>query len=86
MVPVAFPSTIVPFTGLKSRTVNVSSLSGKRGWREDHVQMCDFYQGITTHKNSYDFVTITPIEVVSTRQAMKPAGVKLLDWIAGWKA
>ena len=43
--------------------------------------MCNFYQGITTHKNSYDFVTINPIEVVSTKTAMKPAGAKLLDWI-----
>jgi hypothetical protein len=47
--------------------------------------MCNFYQGITTHKNSYDFVTINPIEVVSTKQGMKPAGSKLMDWIAGWK-
>jgi branched-chain amino acid transport system substrate-binding protein len=47
--------------------------------------MCNFYQGITTHKNSYDFVTISPIEVVSTKQAMKPAGAKLFDWINGWK-
>src|SRR2546428_10598932 len=47
--------------------------------------MCNFYQGITTHKNGYDFVTISPIEVVSTKQAMKPAGAKLVDWINGWK-
>jgi branched-chain amino acid transport system substrate-binding protein len=65
--------------------LEVESLSGKRSWREDHVMMCNFYQGITTHKNSYDFVTIDPIEVVSTKQAMKPAGSKLLDWINGWK-
>ena len=65
--------------------IEVDSLSGKRSWREDHIQMCNFYQGITTHKNSYDFVTIDPVEVVSTKRAMKPAGAKLLDWIAGWK-
>jgi branched-chain amino acid transport system substrate-binding protein len=65
--------------------IEVESLSGRRSWREDHVQMCNFYQGVTTHKNSYDFVTINPIEVVSTKQAMKPAGAKLMDWIAGWK-
>src|SRR5256712_3562563 len=65
--------------------IEVESLSGRRSWREDHVQMCSFYQGITTHKNSYDFVTISPIEVVSTKTAMKPAGAKLHDWIAGWK-
>jgi branched-chain amino acid transport system substrate-binding protein len=65
--------------------IEVESLSGKRSWREDHIQMCNFYQGLTTHKNSYDFVTINPIEVVSTKTAMKPAGSKLLDWINGWK-
>ncbi len=47
--------------------------------------MCSFYQGMTTHKNSYDFVTVNPLEVVSTKQGMKPAGAKLMDWIAGWK-
>ncbi len=65
--------------------IEVESLSGKRSWREDHIQMCSFYQGITTHKNSYDFVTVNPLEVVSTKQGMKPAGSKLMDWIAGWK-
>jgi branched-chain amino acid transport system substrate-binding protein len=65
--------------------IEVESLSGKRSWREDHVQMCSFYQGITTHKNAYDFVTINPIEVMSTKQAMKPAGSKLFDWINSWK-
>jgi branched-chain amino acid transport system substrate-binding protein len=66
--------------------IEVESLSGRRSWREDHIQMCTFYQGITTHKNSYDFVTINPVEVVSTKQAMKPtAGTKLFDWINSWK-
>jgi branched-chain amino acid transport system substrate-binding protein len=65
--------------------IEVESLSGKRSWREDHIQMCTFYQGITTHKNAYDFVTISPIEMVTTKQAMKPAGTKLFDWISGWK-
>ena len=65
--------------------IEVESLSGRRSWREDHVQMCNFFQGITTHKNAYDFATIDPIEVVSTKQAMKPAGTKLFDWINSWK-
>jgi hypothetical protein len=30
-------------------------------------------------------VTISPIEVVSTKQAMKPPGAKLFDWINSWK-
>ncbi len=65
--------------------IEAQSLSGTRSWRSDHIQMCNFYQGITTHKNSYDFVTINPVEVVSTKTAMKPAGSKLLEWINGWK-
>jgi branched-chain amino acid transport system substrate-binding protein len=65
--------------------IEVESLSGRRSWRADHVQECSFYQGITTHKNAYDFVTIDPVEVVSTKQAMKPAGSKLFDWIKSWK-
>src|SRR6266849_6055513 len=65
--------------------IETQSLSGTRSWRTDHVQMCNLYQGLTTHKNGYDFVTIDPIEVVSTKTAMKPAGAKLLPWINGWK-
>ncbi len=65
--------------------IEVESLSGRRGWREDHIQTCTFYQGITTHKNAYDFVTINPVETVSTKQAMKPPGTKLFDWIGSWK-
>src|SRR5262249_21347977 len=65
--------------------IEVDSLSGKRSWREDHIQMCNFYQGITTHKNGYDFVTIEPIEAVSPKRARKPAGRRLLPWIDSWK-
>src|SRR5262249_29650921 len=57
--------------------IEVESLSGRRSWRDDHIQQCNFYQGITTHKNAYDFVTIEPVEVMSTKQAMKPSGAKL---------
>src|SRR2546425_4773042 len=66
--------------------VEAQSLSGTRSWRTDHVQMCNFYQGITTHKNNYDFVTINPIEVVPTKPAMNPAATNPLDWINGGKS
>jgi len=63
--------------------IEVESLSGKRWYREDHVQMCNFFQGITTHRNEYDFVTIDPVEVLPTTKIMKPtAATKLYDWIA----
>jgi len=65
--------------------IEIESLSGQRSWREDHIQMCSFSQGITTHRNLFDFVTIDPIEVVSTKQAMKPTGTKLFEWIDSWK-
>ena len=64
--------------------IEVESLSGKRSYREDHIMMCNFYQGITTHKNEFDFVTIDPVEVLPTTRIMKPAGAKLYDWINSW--
>jgi branched-chain amino acid transport system substrate-binding protein len=65
--------------------IEVESLSGKRSWRKDHVMMGTYYQGITTHKNTFDFVTIDPIETLPTTRIMKPAGAKLFDWINNWK-
>jgi branched-chain amino acid transport system substrate-binding protein len=65
----------------------VASISGIRGYREDNIMSCNFFQGLTTHKNPYDFVTINPIEVLTPVQIMKPtAGAKLYDWIKGWKS
>lgn len=62
--------------------IGVESLSGKRSYREDHIMMCSFFQGITTHKNEFDFATIDPVEVLPTTKIMKPsAGAKLYDWI-----
>jgi hypothetical protein len=40
---------------------------------------------MTTHKNSFDFVTIDPVEIMDSAQIQKPAGAKLMDWIKGWK-
>jgi branched-chain amino acid transport system substrate-binding protein len=65
--------------------LEVESLSGKRGYREDHIMMCNFFQGITTHNNEFDFATIDPVEVLPTSKIMKPAGAKLYDWINSWK-
>jgi branched-chain amino acid transport system substrate-binding protein len=62
--------------------IEVESLSGKRSYREDHIMMCSFFQGITTHKNEFDFVTIDPVEVLPTTKIMKPsASAKLYDWV-----
>jgi branched-chain amino acid transport system substrate-binding protein len=63
----------------------VESLSGTRSYRKDHIMECDFFQGVSTHRNKHDFVTIDPVEVMSTKQIQKPSGVGLYDWINGWK-
>ncbi|HXG04859.1 MAG TPA: ABC transporter substrate-binding protein [Candidatus Binatia bacterium] len=65
--------------------IEVESLSGKRSYRSDHIMECQFFQGLTTHKNRYDFVTIDPVEVMSTKQIQKPSGVGLYQWIESWK-
>jgi branched-chain amino acid transport system substrate-binding protein len=65
--------------------LDVESISGMRRYREDHIMEGTFYQGFTTHKNKYDFVTIDPVEVMTTKQIQKPVGVGLDDWIKGWK-
>jgi branched-chain amino acid transport system substrate-binding protein len=65
--------------------IEVESLSGPRSYRADHIMECSYTQGISTHKNKHDFVTIDPVEVMSTRQIQKPSGMGLYDWINGWK-
>jgi branched-chain amino acid transport system substrate-binding protein len=66
--------------------VEAESLSGTRRYREDHIMEATFFQGTTTHKNkAYDFVTIDPVETMTTKQIQKPSGVGLYDWINGWK-
>jgi branched-chain amino acid transport system substrate-binding protein len=65
--------------------VEAESLSGPRRFREDHIMEATFFQGITTHKNKYDFVTIDPVETMTTKQIQKPSGVGLYDWINSWK-
>ena len=65
--------------------VEAESLSGPRRYREDHIMEATFFQGSTTHKNKYDFVTLDPVETMTTKQIQKPSGVGLYDWINGWK-
>jgi branched-chain amino acid transport system substrate-binding protein len=65
--------------------IEVESLSGRRGYRADHIMECSFFQGTSTHRNAYDFVTIDPVEIMSTKQIQKPSGMGLYDWINSWK-
>jgi branched-chain amino acid transport system substrate-binding protein len=65
--------------------IEVESLSGPRRYREDHIMEATFFQGFTTHKNRFDFVTVDPVEAMSARQIQKPSGVGLYDWINSWR-
>jgi branched-chain amino acid transport system substrate-binding protein len=65
--------------------IEVESLSGKRGYRADHIMEATYFQGISTHKNKHDFVTIDSVEAMSTKQIQKPSGMGLYDWINSWK-
>lgn len=65
--------------------VEPESISGKRRFRKDHIMEADFFQGLSTHKNRYDFITIDPVERLRSEQIQKPSGVGLYDWINAWK-
>jgi branched-chain amino acid transport system substrate-binding protein len=78
-----WPSTDQVIAALEG--IEVESLSGPRGYRADHIMECNFFQGITIHKNRHDFVTIDPVEVMSTKQIQKPSGMGLYDWIDSWR-
>ena len=64
--------------------IEVESLSGKRGYRADHIMEATYFQGISTHKNKHDFVTLESVEAMSTKQIQKPSGMGLYDWINSW--
>ena len=64
--------------------IEVESLSGKRGYRADHIMEATYFQGLSTHKNKHDFVTLESVESMSTKQIQKPSGMGLYDWISSW--
>ena len=61
--------------------IEVESLGGKGRMRKDHIADQTFYQGLTTHKNPYDFVTIDPVDVMYSDQLQKPPGANFWNWI-----
>ena len=64
--------------------IEAESLSGKRGYRADHIMEATYFQGLSTHKNKHDFVTLESVEAMSTKQIQKPSGMGLYDWINSW--
>jgi branched-chain amino acid transport system substrate-binding protein len=62
--------------------IKVESLGGPGHMRKDHIAEQTFYQGITTHKNKYDFPTLAdPVDVMYSDQLQKPPGVDFWKWI-----
>ena len=61
--------------------VQVESLGGKGAMRKDHVAEQTFYQGLTTHKNRFDFPTLGKVDVMYSNQLQKPPGGDFWNWI-----
>jgi len=62
----------------------VATPGGYRGYAKDHRMIANYFMGITTHDNPYDFVTIKDVEVLSAAQIQTPPGMKFHDWVKGW--
>ncbi len=61
--------------------VKVESLGGPGHMRKDHIAEQTFYQGLTTHKNGYDFPTLGKLDVMYSDQLQKPPGGDFWKWI-----
>jgi branched-chain amino acid transport system substrate-binding protein len=61
--------------------LSIESLGGKSSWRKDHIADQTFVQGLTTHKNNYDFVTLGNFETMYSTELQKPPGANFWEWI-----
>jgi branched-chain amino acid transport system substrate-binding protein len=61
--------------------VKVESLGGPGHMRTDHIAEQTFYQGLSTHKNKYDFPTLGVIDKKYSDQLQKPPGVDFWKWL-----
>ena len=59
----------------------MESLGGPGMMRTDHVAEQTFYQGLTTHKNKFDFVTTSPTDKKFSNELQKPPGVDFWQWL-----
>jgi len=75
----AWPSTDDVIGAMEG--VKVQSLGGPGQMRKDHIAEQTFYQGLTTHKNRFDFATLGQVEKMYSDQLQKPAGVDFWKWI-----
>lgn len=75
----AWPSTDEVIAAMEG--VKVQSLGGPGQMRKDHIAEQTFYQGLTTHKNRFDFATLGQVEKMYSDQLQKPAGADFWKWI-----
>jgi len=61
--------------------IEVTSLGGPGKMRKDHIAEQTFYQGLTTHKNKYDFATLGRVDTMFSDQLQKPQGTDFWKWI-----
>jgi branched-chain amino acid transport system substrate-binding protein len=61
--------------------VKVDSLGGPGQMRTDHIAEQTFYQGLSTHKNKYDFVTLGTVDKMYSTQLQKPPGTDFWKWL-----
>ncbi|MBV8791202.1 MAG: ABC transporter substrate-binding protein [Pseudolabrys sp.] len=62
--------------------LSIESLGGKSSWRKDHIADQTYVQGLTTHKNKYDFVTLQDnFETMYSTELQKPSGANFWEWI-----
>jgi branched-chain amino acid transport system substrate-binding protein len=64
--------------------IQVATPAGYRGYAQDNRMLANYFMGISTHKNPYDFATIDRVEVLSPAQIQTPPGMKFHDWVGGW--
>lgn len=61
---------------------NVDSLGGKGSWRKDKIADQTYVQGLSTHKNKYDFVTLQDdFDTMYSPDLQKPEGADFWKWI-----
>jgi branched-chain amino acid transport system substrate-binding protein len=61
--------------------IKVQSLGGPGHMRKDHIAEQTFYQGLTTHKNNYDFPTLGTVDIMYSDGLQKPPGADFWKWI-----
>jgi branched-chain amino acid transport system substrate-binding protein len=61
--------------------ISVDSLGGKGSWRKDHIADQTFVQGLTSHNNKYDFVTLGQFDTMYSTDLQKPAGANFWEWL-----